>query len=43
MVIGIGIDYTIHFLSKYRFKVQEGLTDPDYGGHAGNLRQGNLF
>ena len=28
MVIGIGIDYTIHFLSKYRFKVQEGLTDP---------------
>ena len=26
--IGIGIDYTIHFLSKYRFKVQEGLTDP---------------
>ena len=24
----IGIDYTIHFLSKYRFKVQEGLTDP---------------
>ncbi len=28
MVIGIGIDYTIHFLSKYRFKVREGLTDP---------------
>jgi len=28
MVIGIGIDYTIHFLSKYRVKVQEGLTDP---------------
>ena len=29
MVIGIGIDYTIHFLSKYRVKVQEGLTDPE--------------
>ena len=29
MVIGIGIDYTIHFLSKYRIKVQEGLTDPE--------------
>lgn len=28
MTIGIGIDYTIHFLSKYRIKVQEGLTDP---------------
>ena len=28
MVIGIGIDYTIHFLSKYRFKVREGLSDP---------------
>jgi len=28
MTIGIGIDYTIHFLSKYRVKVQEGLTDP---------------
>jgi hypothetical protein len=29
MVIGIGIDYTIHFLSKYRVKVREGLTDPE--------------
>lgn len=29
MVIGIGIDYTIHFLSKYRIKVREGLTDPE--------------
>ena len=28
MVIGIGIDYTIHFLNKYRLKVQDGLTDP---------------
>ncbi len=28
MVIGIGIDYTIHFLSKYQFKVRDGLTDP---------------
>ena len=28
MTIGIGIDYTIHFLCKYRVKVQEGLTDP---------------
>ena len=28
MVIGIGIDYTIHFLNKYRLKVQEGLSDP---------------
>ena len=27
MVIGIGIDYTIHFLNKYRLKVGEGLTD----------------
>ena len=27
MTIGIGIDYTIHFLSKYRVKVQEGLQD----------------
>ena len=25
MTIGIGIDYTIHFLSKYRVKVREGL------------------
>ena len=25
MVIGIGIDYTIHFLNKYRIKVQGGL------------------
>ena len=29
MVIGIGIDYTIHFLSKYRVKVRDGLTDPE--------------
>ena len=29
MVIGIGIDYTIHFLSKYRIKVRDGLTDPE--------------
>ncbi len=29
MVIGIGIDYTIHFLNKYRIKVQDGLTDPE--------------
>ena len=28
MVIGIGIDYTIHFLNKYRLKVHSGLTDP---------------
>ena len=28
MVIGIGIDYTIHFLSKYQIKVRDGLTDP---------------
>ena len=28
MVIGIGIDYTIHFLNKYRVKVRDGLTDP---------------
>ena len=27
MTIGIGIDYTIHFLSKYRVKVREGLQD----------------
>ena len=29
MVIGVGIDYTIHFLNKYRNKVREGLTDPE--------------
>ena len=29
MVIGIGIDYTIHFLNKYRIKVQDGLTNPE--------------
>ena len=29
MVIGIGIDYTIHFLNKYRLKVQSGLRDPE--------------
>ncbi len=29
MVIGIGIDYTIHFLNKYRLKVRAGLTDPE--------------
>ena len=29
MVIGVGIDYTIHFLNKYRLKVREGLTDPE--------------
>jgi predicted RND superfamily exporter protein len=28
MVIGSGIDYTIHFLNKYRVKVGAGLTDP---------------
>ena len=28
MVIGIGIDYTIHFLNKYRVKVRDGLTNP---------------
>ncbi len=28
MVIGIGIDYTIHFLSKYRLKVRSGLRQP---------------
>ena len=28
MVIGIGIDYTIHFLNKYRIKVRSGLTQP---------------
>ncbi len=29
MVIGVGIDYTIHFLNKYRSIVREGLTDPE--------------
>jgi hypothetical protein len=29
MVIGSGIDYTIHFLNKYRVKVREGLTTPE--------------
>ena len=29
MVIGVGIDYTIHFLNKYRTIVREGLTDPE--------------
>ena len=29
MVIGIGIDYTIHFLNKYRIKVRSGLRDPE--------------
>ena len=29
MVIGIGIDYTIHFLNKYRIKIRSGLTDPE--------------
>ena len=29
MVIGVGIDYTIHFLNKYRSKVREGLIDPE--------------
>ena len=29
MGLGIGIDYTIHFLNKYRLKVQAGLTDPE--------------
>ena len=28
MVIGIGIDYTIHFLNKYRLKVRSGLRQP---------------
>lgn len=28
IVIGIGIDYTIHFLNKYQVKVRDGLTDP---------------
>ncbi len=30
MVIGIGIDYTIHFLNKYQVKVREGLTDQEH-------------
>ena len=34
MVIGIGIDYTIHFLNKYRVKVREGLQE---GQHAGQI------
>ena len=29
MVIGIGIDYTIHFLNKYQLKVRDGLTDTE--------------
>ena len=29
MVIGIGIDYTIHFLNKYKLKVQSGFHDPE--------------
>lgn len=29
MVIGIGIDYTIHFLNKYRVKVRSGLSRPE--------------
>jgi predicted RND superfamily exporter protein len=29
MVIGIGIDYTIHFLNKYRLKVHSGFRDPE--------------
>ena len=29
MVIGIGVDYTIHFLNKYRVKVREGLQDAE--------------
>ena len=29
MVIGIGVDYTIHFLSTYQRKVQEGLATPE--------------
>ena len=28
MVIGIGVDYTIHFLNKYRIKVRSGLINP---------------
>lgn len=29
MVIGIGVDYTIHFLNKYRVKVRDGLQDAE--------------
>ena len=29
IVIGIGIDYTIHFLNKYQLKTKEGLLDPE--------------
>ena len=29
MVIGIGIDYTIHFLNKYQLKTKDGLIDPE--------------
>ena len=29
MVIGIGIDYTIHFLNKYQLKTKGGLVDPE--------------
>ena len=29
MVIGIGIDYTIHFLNKYKLKAQSGVRDPE--------------
>ena len=29
MVIGIGIDYTIHFLNKYQLKTKAGLVDPE--------------
>ena len=32
MVIGIGIDYTIHFLNKYRVKVREGLQEGQQAG-----------
>ena len=29
MVIGIGIDYTIHFLNKYQLKTKDGFVDPE--------------
>ncbi len=29
IVIGVGIDYTIHFLNKYRVNVRAGQTDPE--------------
>ena len=29
MVIGIGIDYTIHFLNKYQLKTKDGLVNPE--------------